>query len=133
MLAYTYLEQGRFALCEKPKPQIQDSRDALVRVTLGSICTSDLHIKHGSVPRAVPGITVGHEMVGVVEQVGSDVVSVKPGDRVTVNVETFCGHCFFCRHGMSITVRIRTGAGHWVAVLMADKLNMFGYRMLIRA
>ena len=72
MLAYTYLEQGRFALCEKPKPQIQDSRDALVRVTLGSICTSDLHIKHGSVPRAVPGITVGHEMVGVVEQVGSD-------------------------------------------------------------
>ena len=99
MLAYTYLEQGQFALCEKPKPQLKDSRDALVRVTLGSICTSDLHIKHGSVPRAVPGITVGHEMVGIVEEVGPDVVSVKPGDRVTVNVETFCGDCFFCRHG----------------------------------
>ena len=63
----------------------------IVRVTLGSICTSDLHIKHGSVPRAVPGITVGHEMVGIVEQVGAEVESVKPGDRVTVNVETFCG------------------------------------------
>ena len=50
---------------------ILDPRDAVVRVTLGSICTSDLHIKHGSVPRAVPGITVGHEMVGVVEEVGS--------------------------------------------------------------
>ena len=62
-------------------------------------CTSDLHIKHGSVPRAVPGITVGHEMVGVVEQVGSAVKTVKPGDRVAVNVETFCGHCFFCQHG----------------------------------
>ena len=64
MLAYTYIERGRFELKEKPMPQIKDARDAIVRVTLGSICTSDLHIKHGSVPRAVPGITVGHEMVG---------------------------------------------------------------------
>lgn len=95
MLAYTYIEHGRFGLLDKPKPELKDSRDAIVRVTLGSICTSDLHIKHGSVPRAVPGITVGHEMVGVVEQVGSRVTSVKPGDRVTVNVETFCGECFF--------------------------------------
>ena len=93
MLAY------KFSLLEKPVPQLKDPKDALVRVTLGSICTSDLHIKHGSVPRAVPGITVGHEMVGVVEQVGTDVHNVKPGDRVTVNVETFCGECFFCRHG----------------------------------
>ena len=99
MLAYTYIEQGKFALLDKPKPVLQSDRDAIVRVTLGSICTSDLHIKHGSVPRAVPGITVGHEMVGVVEEVGSAVTAVKPGDRVTVNVETFCGECFFCNHG----------------------------------
>ena len=76
-----------------------DERDAIVKVTLASICSSDLHIKHGSVPRAVPGITVGHEMVGIVEDIGSAVTNVKPGDRVTVNVETFCGECFFCRHG----------------------------------
>ena len=76
MLAYTYIEHGKFELREKARPEIKDSRDAIVRVTLGSICTSDLHIKHGSVPRAVPGITVGHEMVGVVEQVGADVTSV---------------------------------------------------------
>ncbi|WP_308757106.1 alcohol dehydrogenase [uncultured Bacteroides sp.] len=99
MLAYTYVERGKFELLEKPEPVLQDARDAIVRITLGSICTSDLHIKHGSVQRAVPGITVGHEMVGVVEQVGSGVTSVVPGDRVTVNVETFCGECFFCRHG----------------------------------
>ena len=99
MKAYTYIEKGRFALTEKPKPSIQESTDALVRVTLSSICTSDLHIKHGSVPRAVPGITVGHEMVGVVEAVGKDVNKVKVGDRVTVNVETFCGECFYCKHG----------------------------------
>ena len=132
MLAYTYLEQGQFALCEKPKPQLKDSRDALVRVTLGSICTSDLHIKHGSVPRAVPGITVGHEMVGIVEEVGPNVVSVKPGDRVTVNVETFCGDCFFCRHGYvnncedpnggwALGCRIDGGQAEYVRVPYADQ------------
>ena len=99
MLAYTYIEHGKFELIEKPKPRLKDPRDAIVRVTLGSICTSDLHIKHGSVPRAVPGTTVGHDIVGIVEQVGADVTSIRPGDRVTVNVETFCGECFFCRHG----------------------------------
>ena len=99
MKAYTYIERGKFALTDKPNPVLLEPTDAIVRVTLGSICTSDLHIKHGSVPRAVPGITVGHEMVGVVEQIGEDVKGVKPGDRVTVNVETFCGECLFCKHG----------------------------------
>ena len=99
MKAYTYIEKGNFALIEKHKPELQASTDAIVRVSLSSICSSDLHIKHGSVPRAVPGITVGHEMVGVVEETGSDVKGVKPGDRVTVNVETFCGECFYCQHG----------------------------------
>ena len=99
MLAYTYVGPERFELLEKPRPTLCDERDAIVRVTLGSICTSDLHIKHGSVPRAVPGITVGHEMVGIVEEVGSAVRSVRPGQRVAVNVETFCGECFFCQHG----------------------------------
>ena len=77
MKAYTYIDKGRFELVDKPKPTIQEPTDAIVKVTLGSICTSDLHIKHGSVPRAVPGITVGHEMVGIVEQVGSEVTAVK--------------------------------------------------------
>ena len=86
-------------MTDKPKPVIEEPTDAIVRVTLGSICTSDLHIKHGSVPRAVPGITVGHEMVGVVEAVGSEVKGIKEGDRVTVNVETFGGECLYCKHG----------------------------------
>lgn len=132
MLAYTFIEKGKFQLQEKKKPEILDSRDALVRITLGSICTSDLHIKHGSVPRAVPGITVGHEMVGVVEQVGKDVRSVKPGDRVAVNVETFCGECFFCRNGYvnnctdknggwALGCRIDGGQAEYVRVPYADQ------------
>ena len=59
MQAYTYVSKGKFELREKPKPTLMQKRDAIVKVTLASICSSDLHIKHGSVPRAVPGITVG--------------------------------------------------------------------------
>ena len=99
MKAFTYIEKGKFAMIDKPKPTILEPTDAIVKVTLSSICSSDLHIKHGSVPRAVPGITVGHEMVGIVEEIGDKVKGVKPGDRVTVNVETFCGECFYCKHG----------------------------------
>ena len=99
MKAYTYVSKGNFQLLEKEKPVLKDEKDAIVRVTLASICSSDLHIKHGSVPRAVEGITIGHEMVGVVEEVGKEVANVKVGDRVTVNVETYCGECFFCKNG----------------------------------
>ena len=100
MQTYTYVSKGIFKLMEKPKPVLVHEKDAIVKVTLASICSSDLHIKHGSVPRAIPGITVGHEMVGIVEEVGSAVTKVKPGDRVTVNVETFSGNVFSAGKGM---------------------------------
>lgn len=99
MLTYSYISKGKFGFVEKEKPCIINEGDAIIKVTLASICSSDLHIKHGSVPRAVEGITIGHEMVGIVEEVGSKVDNVKVGDRVTVNVETFCGECYFCKHG----------------------------------
>ena len=63
MKALTYIEHDKFAMIDKQKPTLQNPQDAIVRVTMSSICTSDLHIKHGSVPRAVPGITVGHDYV----------------------------------------------------------------------
>ena len=132
MLAYTYVEKGKFKLLDKPVPKLSDARDAIVRVTMSSICSSDLHIKHGSVPRAVPGITVGHEMVGIVEETGKDVTKVKPGDRVTVNVETFCGTCFFCQNGYvnnctdpnggwALGCRIDGGQAEYVCVPYADQ------------
>lgn len=132
MKAYTYIEKGKFSLTDKPRPRLSDPKDAIVRVTLGSICTSDLHIKHGSVPRAIPGITVGHEMVGIVEEVGTEVKKVKAGDRVAVNVETFCGECFFCRNGYvnnctspnggwALGCRIDGGQAPYVRVPLADQ------------
>lgn len=131
MRAVVYREKGCFALEERPVPEILDPRDAVVRVTLTSICSSDLHIKGGFVPRAKPGIIVGHEMVGVVEQVGPQVTRVAPGDRVAVNVETFCGTCFFCQRGAvnnctdpaggwALGCRIDGGQAEYVRVPYAD-------------
>ena len=132
MLAYTYVSKEDFRLMEKPEPVLEDGKDAVVKVELASICTSDLHIRHGAVPRAVPGITVGHEMVGTVETVGSEVTKVKPGDRVVVNVETFCGSCFFCQRGYvnnctdpnggwALGCRIDGGQAEYVRVPYADQ------------
>lgn len=132
MLTYTYKSKGVFDFQEKPKPEILHERDAIVKVTLASVCSSDIHIKHGSVPRAVEGITVGHEMVGIVEETGSAVTHVKKGDRVTVNVETFCGDCFFCKKGFvnnctdknggwALGCRIDGGQAEYVCVPFADQ------------
>lgn len=131
MQTYSYVEKGQFERTEKPKPQILDPRDAVVKVTVASICASDLHIKNGHVPRAVKGVTVGHEMVGIVDEVGSAVTHVKPGDRVTVNVETYCGECFFCKNGYvnnctdakggwALGCRIDGGQAEYVRVPFAD-------------
>lgn len=99
MKAAVYKGNGKIVLEDRPVPKILDERDAIVEVTLTTICSSDLHIKHGAVPRAVPDTILGHEFVGRVVEVGKAVKKVKPGDRVAVNVETFCGECFFCKRG----------------------------------
>lgn len=99
MKAAVYNGAGIIRLENRPVPKIIDPTDSIVRVTLSSICSSDIHIRHGAVPRAVPGTVLGHEFVGVVEETGSRVKRVKKGDRVAVNVETFCGTCFFCQRG----------------------------------
>lgn len=129
MKALTYTAPGRFELIDKPKPEVLNPKDAVVRVTLTNICSSDLHILHGAVPLAQVGITVGHELVGIVESVGSEVTKVKPGDRVAVNVETFCGECFYCKRGYvnnctsggwMLGCRIDGGQAEFVRVPYAD-------------
>ena len=92
-------ENKTVKLVERPYPQILDSRDAIVKVTLSSICTSDLHIKHGFVPQAKNGVVLGHEFVGEIVELGDGVKNLRVGDRVSANVETFCGECFFCKKG----------------------------------
>ena len=131
MKAVVYKGNGEIALEDRPMPAILDERDAVVEVTLTTICSSDIHIKRGAVPRAVPGTILGHEFVGRVVEVGNAVKKVKPGDRVAVNVETFCGECFFCKRGYvnnctdehggwALGCRIDGGQAEYVRIPFAD-------------
>ena len=99
MKAVVYRGNEIIELTDRPMPKILDPRDTLVRVTRSTICSSDLHILHGTVPRAKTNNVLGHEFVGEVMETGPAVRKFKAGDRVAVNVETFCGDCFFCRRG----------------------------------
>lgn len=99
MKALVCHKDGNIELVEKEIPHIRDSRDAVIKVTMASICTSDLHIMHGAVPRAIPETVLGHEYVGEVVELGDSVKNLKIGDRVSVNCITFCGECYFCKKG----------------------------------
>jgi alcohol dehydrogenase len=79
-------------------PALQAPTDALVRITRAGICGSDLHVYHGAIP-AGPGFVLGHEGVGVVEEVGAGIDRLKKGQRVVVSALIACGRCFFCRRG----------------------------------
>ncbi len=89
---------GDISMEEIEAPTIQKPSDAIIRITLTTICGSDLHLIHGQTV-VDPESPIGHECVGVVEEVGSDVSSFKPGDRVIVPTFTHCGNCFFCKKG----------------------------------
>ncbi|MCY0963176.1 alcohol dehydrogenase catalytic domain-containing protein [Streptomyces sp. H27-H5] len=99
MKALVFQGPGRTAWQEVPDPGIKDPGDAIVRVDAVSICGTDLHIVKGDLPEVVPGRVLGHEAVGTVVEIGGDVRSVRPGDRVLVSCISSCGRCRFCREG----------------------------------
>jgi threonine dehydrogenase-like Zn-dependent dehydrogenase len=98
MKAVVYEDVGRVRVDDLPDPTLEEPTDAVVRVTSSAICGSDLHFFHGKAP-LLPGEQLGHEAVGVVEQVGPDVHGFAPGDRVVVAFDIVCGECWFCHHG----------------------------------
>ncbi|CCY63162.1 ankyrin repeat-containing protein [Clostridium sp. CAG:967] len=99
MKACVWHKDGTASVEQRELPKIKDKRDAIVKVVMSSICTSDLHIIGGFVPKAVPETILGHEFVGEVVSVGSGIKNLKAGDRVCANCETFCGECWFCKRG----------------------------------
>ena len=129
MKAVIYEKKGTVRLVEKPMPKIQEPRDVIVKVMRASICSSDLHIRNGGVPRAKEGVVLGHEFAGEIVETGSGVKKFSVGDRVAVNVESFCGECFFCRRGYvnncveggwELGCRIDGGQAEYVRVPTAD-------------
>jgi threonine dehydrogenase-like Zn-dependent dehydrogenase len=102
---------GDFRVTDVPVPELKGSQDALVRIGLGAICGSDLHIYHGNVP-IESGAVLGHEFVGVVEKVGSEVQSLLPGARVVAPFYAACGHCRLCRRGWWAQCEHKATFGH---------------------
>lgn len=100
MKALVYQGPNRKQLTEKEKPRIINSKDAIVRMTKTTICGTDLHILLGDTPEVPAGLTLGHEGIGIVEEIGSDVANFKPGDKVIVSCITSDGNCSYCRRGL---------------------------------
>jgi alcohol dehydrogenase len=100
MKALVYHGPGKKSLDERPMPQLACATDAIVKVTRTTICGTDLHILKGDVPTCQPGRILGHEGVGIVQQVGAAVSSLKEGDHVLISCISSCGKCEYCRRGM---------------------------------
>jgi alcohol dehydrogenase len=111
MLGNVYRGVGQRSWEEVTDPVITDDADAIVRVSATSICGTDLHILRGDVPSVRPGTVLGHEAVGIVEQVGDGVRTIGEGDRVLVSCVSSCGACRFCREGRFGLCR---GGGGWL-------------------
>lgn len=129
MKALVYKGPHALGLESRPIPDIVNPTDCIVKVALASVCTSDVHIREGFIPRAVPGTVLGHEFVGVVYKTGSGIRRVKAGDRVTASCLTICGECFFCksqnfncctRGGWNIGCCKDGGLAEYVRVELAD-------------
>jgi len=100
MQALVYKGLGQKSLEDRPKPTIEKATDAIIKITKTTICGTDLHILKGDVPTCKPGTVLGHEGVGIVDEVGSGVVTFKLGDSVLISCITACGRCDYCRKGM---------------------------------
>ncbi len=129
MKALVYIGDKKIELKEIENPKIIESKDAIVKVQLSSICTSDFHIINGQVPRANKNIVLGHEFVGEVVEIGSEVKKLNIGDRVSANCITFCGECYYCKNwfinncekgGWEIGCRINGCQAEYVRVPFAD-------------
>ena len=100
MKALVYRGPGVKALEDRPKPVLQNPDDAIVKIVKTTICGTDLHILKGDVPSCTPGRILGHEGVGIVDQVGPACSAFKPGDRVLISCISSCGKCDYCRRAM---------------------------------
>ncbi|MEC5270716.1 zinc-dependent alcohol dehydrogenase family protein [Caldifermentibacillus hisashii] len=100
MRALTYFGPGKKDIVEKPMPKVENSTDAVVKITKTTICGTDLHILSGDVPAVTEGRILGHEGVGIIEEVGEGVKNFKKGDRVIISCITSCGKCENCKKGL---------------------------------
>ncbi|MGB8955682.1 MAG: zinc-dependent alcohol dehydrogenase [Tumebacillaceae bacterium] len=101
MKAVTYQGFKNVQVKEVQDPKIEKADDVIVRITASAICGSDLHLVHNLIPNLPPDFIIGHEPMGVVEEVGPEVTKLKKGDRVIVPFNVACGHCYYCQHDLT--------------------------------
>lgn len=121
MKALTYQGMRRVKVKEMPDPGLQKPDDILVRITSTSICGSDLHLFNGEIPNTKKDFIIGHEPMGIVEEVGPEVTRVKKGDRVIIPFTVSCGHCWYCLHQLESQCDNSNGFLH------GDTGGLFGY------
>ncbi|MYR02686.1 MULTISPECIES: zinc-dependent alcohol dehydrogenase family protein [unclassified Streptomyces] len=111
MKGYVFHGPGEASWEDVPDPGIKEPTDAIVKVSAVTICGTDLHILKGDVPEVRPGTVLGHEAVGEIVETGSDVRTVRPGERVLLSCVTSCGRCRYCREGVYGQC---LGGGGWI-------------------
>jgi alcohol dehydrogenase len=121
MKGLVYHGPGKRAWEDKPRPEIQSPGDAIVRITTATICGTDLHILKGDVPSVTDGRILGHEGIGIIEQIGAGVSEFHVGDKVIISCITACLKCAFCKKGMYSIAR--AAAGSWATPSTERRLN----------
>lgn len=133
MKAVTYQGIKNVVVKDVPDPKIEKSDDMIIKVTSTAICGSDLHLIHGLIPNLHEDYVIGHEPMGIVEEVGPGVTKVKKGDRVIIPFTIACGECFFVKTNWKANVISLMTMGKWVlisaiqgklAVIQAGKRNI---------
>ncbi|MGI5391678.1 zinc-dependent alcohol dehydrogenase [Streptomyces sp. CA-251251] len=127
MKAVTWQGKRDVRVEEVPDPRIQEPTDAVIRVTSTGLCGSDLHLYEVLTPFMTPGDILGHEPMGIVEEVGAEVTGLKPGDRVVVPFQIACGHCYMCGTGLPTQCETTQVTGEGMGA------QLFGYTRLYGA
>lgn len=126
MRAVTWQGRRRVSVEDVPDPAVQEPTDAVVRITSTAICGSDLHLYEVLGPFMTPGDVIGHEPMGVVEEVGAEVTSIRPGDRVVVPFTIACGRCAMCREGLSSQCETTQVTAHGTGAALLGYSKLYG-------
>ena len=129
-----YIDKEKLEIKTFPLPKITSPNEVIIEIKYASLCTSDIHIIKDKVPRAKKGIILGHEGVGIIKEIGSDIKKFKIGDKVSINCISFCGECYFCKNnyinncnkgGWELGCRINGTLSKYVLVPFAEtSLNL---------
>lgn len=126
MKAVTWQSKRTVNVEDVPDPQIQDPTDAIIKVTSTAICGSDLHLYEVMTPFMEQGDILGHEPMGIVQEVGSDVTNVKPGDRVVIPFNIACGFCVMCKKGLTSQCQTTQVHKHGRGAAMFGYTKLYG-------